>query len=86
MFMPYVIEKTGRSQKPMDLPSRLLQDRIVHISGPITPELADIVKMQLVWLTTMTHHHEYSYGLTAQVVVFIQDEVSKMLLTILMQK
>lgn len=50
MFMPYVIEKTGRSQKPMDLPSRLLQDRIVHISGPITPELADIVKMQLVWL------------------------------------
>lgn len=48
--MPYVIEKTGRSQKPMDLPSRLLQDRIVHISGPITPELADIVKMQLVWL------------------------------------
>ena len=50
MFMPYVIEKNGRSQKPMDLPSRLLQDRIVHISGPITPELADIVKMQLVWL------------------------------------
>jgi ATP-dependent Clp protease protease subunit len=50
MFMPHVVEKTGRSEKPIDLPSRLLQDRLIYIGSPITPELANVVIMQLLWL------------------------------------
>jgi ATP-dependent Clp protease protease subunit len=52
MFLPYVTEKTGRSSKPIDLPSRLLQDRIVYLGGAITPEGADMIIMQLLWLNS----------------------------------
>lgn len=50
MFLPHVIEKTGRSTRPIDLPSRLLQDRIIYLGGPIDSDLANIVNMQLLWL------------------------------------
>lgn len=50
MFLPHVIEKTGRSEKPIDLPSRLLQDRIVYFGTDVTDESANIAIMQLLWL------------------------------------
>lgn len=50
MFLPHVVEKTGRSEKPIDLPSRLLQDRIVYLGDSVSPESANIVIMQLLWL------------------------------------
>lgn len=50
MFYPHVVEKTGRSEKPIDLPSRLLQDRIVYISGVISDEITDVAIMQMLWL------------------------------------
>lgn len=49
-YMPYIIEKTGRNQKPIDLPSRLLQDRIVYVTGPVSQEMSDVITMQLLWL------------------------------------
>lgn len=50
MFMPHVIEKTGRSEKPIDLPSRLLQDRIVYFGTEVNETTANIAIMQLMWL------------------------------------
>ena len=50
MLIPHVIEKTGRSEKPIDLPSRLLQDRIVYLGEEVTPETANIIIMQMLWL------------------------------------
>lgn len=50
MLVPHVIEKTGRSEKPIDLPSRLLQDRIVYLGEEINPETANIIIMQMLWL------------------------------------
>jgi ATP-dependent Clp protease protease subunit len=50
MYIPHVIEKTGRSSKPIDLPSRLLQDRIIYLGSGITSETANIVIMQMLWL------------------------------------
>jgi len=50
MLIPHVIEKTGRSEKPIDLPSRLLQDRIVYLGEDVNPDTANIVIMQMLWL------------------------------------
>lgn len=50
MFVPHIIEKTGRSEKLLDLQSRLLKDRIIYLSGTITDELANVIIMQLLWL------------------------------------
>lgn len=50
IHIPYIIEKNGRNEKPLDIFSRLLMDRIVYFSGVVTPETADIVIMQLLWL------------------------------------
>lgn len=50
MFLPHVIEKTGRSEKPIDLPSRLLQDRIVYFGTDVDADTANIAIMQLLWL------------------------------------
>lgn len=50
MFLPHVIEKTGRSEKPIDLPSRLLQDRIVYFGTDVNSDTANVAIMQLLWL------------------------------------
>jgi len=49
-FYPSVIETTGRSSRAFDLPTKLLQDRIIYIGGEITQDQTDSVIMQLLWL------------------------------------
>ncbi|NMC20541.1 MAG: ATP-dependent Clp protease proteolytic subunit [Thermogutta sp.] len=49
-LIPFVIERTGREERAMDIYSRLLQDRIVFIGAPITDELANAVVAQLLFL------------------------------------
>jgi len=49
-IIPHVIEKIGRSEKPIDLPSRLLQDRIVYLGDGVDAFAANIIIMQLLWL------------------------------------
>lgn len=50
MLIPHVIEKTGRSEKPIDLPSRLLQDRIIYLGDGVDSFTANIIIMQMLWL------------------------------------
>lgn len=50
MFIPSVIEKVGNSSKAFDLPTKLLNDRIIYFSGEVTSESANICIMQLLWL------------------------------------
>jgi ATP-dependent Clp protease protease subunit len=49
-LIPIVIEKTGRGERAYDIYSRLLNDRIVFIGGPISDELANLVVAQLLFL------------------------------------
>ncbi|HOP78626.1 MAG: ATP-dependent Clp endopeptidase proteolytic subunit ClpP [Thermogutta sp.] len=49
-LIPFVIERTGREERAMDIYSRLLKDRIVFIGAPITDELANSVVAQLLFL------------------------------------
>ncbi len=49
-FMPYVVEKTGRTERSYDIYSRLLEDRIVFLGAEITDVMANTVIAQLLFL------------------------------------
>ena len=49
-LIPIVIEKTGRGERAYDIYSRLLNDRIVFVGGPISDELSNLVVAQLLFL------------------------------------
>lgn len=48
--VPYVIEKTSRGERSYDIYSRLLEDRIVFIQGPVTNQMANAVMAQMLFL------------------------------------
>lgn len=52
MSIPFVIEKDARSERTYDLYSRLLEDRIVFLSGEINFQTASSVVAQLLYLET----------------------------------
>ncbi|MBN2024838.1 MAG: ATP-dependent Clp protease proteolytic subunit [Pirellulales bacterium] len=49
-LIPYVIEKSGREERAMDIYSRLLKDRIIFLGSAITDEVANAVVAQLLFL------------------------------------
>ncbi len=49
-LIPMVVEQTDRGERSFDLYSRLLDDRIIFLSGAITDESANIVVAQLIYL------------------------------------
>lgn len=49
-LIPYVIEKSGREERAMDIYSRLLRDRIVFLGSAINDEVANSIVAQLLFL------------------------------------
>jgi ATP-dependent Clp protease protease subunit len=49
-FWPTVIEQTARGMQPYDLPSRMLQERIIFVIGPVEDAMATSICMQLLFL------------------------------------
>ena len=49
-LVPMVMEQTDRGERSYDIYSRLLEDRIIFITGEITDATADIVVAQLIYL------------------------------------
>lgn len=49
-LIPYVIESTDRGERSFDIYSRMLQDRVVFIVGPINDAVANVVIAQLLFL------------------------------------
>ena len=49
-LIPYVIEKSGREERAMDIYSRLLKDRIIILGTGINDEVANIIVAQLLFL------------------------------------
>ena len=49
-LVPIVIEKTGRGERVYDIFSRLLNDRIVFLGGPVLDESANLIVAQLLYL------------------------------------
>ncbi|MHC4869829.1 MAG: ATP-dependent Clp protease proteolytic subunit, partial [Planctomycetota bacterium] len=49
-LVPIVIEKTGRGERAYDIYSRLLNDRIIFVGGPVGDQMANLVVAQLLYL------------------------------------
>lgn len=49
-LIPFVIEKSGREERAMDIYSRLLRDRIILLGSGINDDVANIVVAQLLYL------------------------------------
>jgi ATP-dependent Clp protease protease subunit len=52
-LIPYVVEQSSRGERTYDIYSRLLQDRILFVSGEITDAVANTVIAQLLYLDAM---------------------------------
>ncbi len=50
-LIPMVIEKSGRGERAYDIYSRLLRDRVVFVSGPVTDDSANLIIAQLLYLS-----------------------------------
>ena len=49
-LIPMVIEQTGRGERSYDIYSRLLEDRVVFLTGEINDQVADLIVAQLLFL------------------------------------
>src|SRR5205085_10777531 len=49
-LIPYVIEKSGREERAMDIYSRLLKDRIIFLGTQVNDEVANAVVAQMLFL------------------------------------
>lgn len=49
-LVPFVIEKSGREERAMDIYSRLLRDRIILLGSPINDDIANAIVAQLLYL------------------------------------
>lgn len=50
MYVPIVVEQSGRGERSYDIYSRLLKDRVVFLGGPINDEVANVIIAQLLFL------------------------------------
>ena len=50
MLIPMVVEQTNRGERSYDIYSRLLEDRIIFLSGEITDDTANLIVAQLIYL------------------------------------
>lgn len=49
-LIPMVVDRTDNGERSFDIYSRLLEDRVIFLSGQITDELANLVVAQLIYL------------------------------------
>lgn len=49
-LIPMVVEQTNRGERSYDIYSRLLNDRIVFLSGTVEDEMANVIVAQLLYL------------------------------------
>ncbi len=59
-LIPIVIEKTGRGERAYDIYSRLLNDRIIFLGGPVSDQMANLVVAQLLFLANEDPRAEIS--------------------------
>ena len=59
-FIPFVIERTGRGERSMDIYSRLLEERIVFIGTALDDTVANSVMAQLLFLDKSNRSQDIS--------------------------
>lgn len=58
VFVPTVLENTGRGERAYDLYSRLLRERIVMVNGPVEESMANLIVAQLLFLSSENPERE----------------------------
>ena len=61
IYPPSIIETTGRSSKAFDLPTKLLQDRIIYLGDEINSDTANYVIMQMLWLNADNPNNDIDF-------------------------
>lgn len=52
MYLPNIVETIGRNTKIIDLPTKLLEKRIIILGTEVDEQTANAVVMQLLWLSS----------------------------------
>ena len=55
-YVPYVLEKTSNGERSYDIFSRLLQDRIILLTGEINDNVSSIVISELLYLDSLNNN------------------------------
>lgn len=50
MYVPMVVEQSGRGERAYDIYSRLLKERIIFLGGEINDQVADLIIAQMLFL------------------------------------
>ncbi len=61
MLVPIVVEQTSRGERSYDIYSRLLQDRIIFLGGPIDDTVANLVIAQLLFLQSQDPKRDINF-------------------------
>lgn len=59
-LIPMVVEQSGRGERSYDIYSRLLEDRIIFLSGEIRDAMANTIVAQLIYLEAKDMHKDIS--------------------------
>ena len=59
--IPYVIEKTSSGERSYDIYSRLLQDRIIFITGEVNDDVASLLVSQLLFLESQDSEKDVQF-------------------------
>ncbi|ATU72072.1 ATP-dependent Clp protease proteolytic subunit [Komagataeibacter rhaeticus] len=60
-LVPMVVEQTSRGERAFDIYSRLLQERIIFLTGPVYDQVAAVVSAQLLYLESVNPTKEISF-------------------------
>lgn len=61
MLVPMVIEKTGQGERAFDIYSRLLNERIVFLNGPVDDHSANLIVAQLLHLESVDSEKDINF-------------------------
>ena len=60
-LVPIVVEQTSRGERSYDIYSRLLQERIIFLTGPVFDQVAALISAQLLFLESVNPAKEISF-------------------------
>ncbi|MFT9220700.1 ATP-dependent Clp protease proteolytic subunit [Gluconobacter oxydans] len=60
-LVPMVVEQTARGERSFDIFSRLLQERIIFLTGPVYDQVSSLICAQLLYLESVNPTKEISF-------------------------
>ena len=60
-LVPMVVEQTARGERAFDIFSRLLQERIIFLTGPVYDQVSSLISAQLLYLESVNPTKEISF-------------------------